>query len=274
MLKDQDAQRSKLVPFLKWVGGKRWLTAKHISFFDVNFTRYIEPFLGSGSVFFKLKPRNAILSDANAELVECYTAIKKNHTEIQKLLAEHHKEHCTEHYYKIRSLKPINPYERAARFLYLNRTCFNGIYRVNLKGEFNVPIGTKSAVVLPSDNFPEISELLSYTTLKCCDFEDTINEARSGDLVYVDPPYTANHNYNGFLKYNEKIFSWNDQIRLKDCVVAAADRGAKVVISNAAHHSIKDLYEGHGKTFLIDRSSVLAANPKNRKTVEEIVVVL
>ncbi|MNV47783.1 Modification methylase DpnIIA [compost metagenome] len=164
--------------------------------------------------------------------------------------------------------------ERAAQFLYLNRTCWNGLYRVNRKGEFNVPKGTKSTVVLPNDDFPAVSEALQSAALLCCDFEDAIRVAEAGDLVYIDPPYTVQHNFNGFLKYNEKIFSWHDQIRLRDAVVAASDRGARIVVSNAAHQSVVDLYAGVGTMHVIQRSSKLAADSSRRGVVDEIMVIV
>jgi DNA adenine methylase len=121
----------------------------------------------------------------------------------------------------------------------LNRTCFNGIYRVNLRGAFNVPKGTKSAVVLPTDDFSEAQRLLRRAKLLDGDFEEVIDQAQSGDLVFADPPYTVRHNNNGFIKYNEKLFSWDDQERLARVLTRAAKRGVKVVATNADHREIR-----------------------------------
>ncbi|KMW57695.1 Methyl-directed repair DNA adenine methylase [Candidatus Rhodobacter oscarellae] len=265
--------KKNVVPFLKWAGGKRWLVEQQDTLFDISFERYIEPFLGSGSVFFSIQPSNAILSDANARLIECYKSIQKNYARIEELLRDHHKNHSNEYYYEVRSASFGDPTERAAQFIYLNRTCFNGLYRVNLKGQFNVPIGTKTSVVLPTDKFAKISDVLKNIQLNTCDFEETISKAGAGDLVYLDPPYTVKHNYNGFLKYNEKIFSWDDQVRLKDCAAAAASRGATVIISNAAHSSLRELYQDARSVKTVRRSSVLAASSAKRGCVEEILVV-
>lgn len=261
-----------VVPFLKWAGGKRWLVEQHSSLFPRKFNCYIEPFLGSGSVFFHLAPSRAILSDANADLIACYTQIRDSPEKLAELLREHHENHCSDYYYEIRATEFGSETEQAAKFLYLNRTCFNGIYRVNLKGEFNVPIGTKTNVVLKSDDFHGVSERLENALIVHGDFAESMRRAMEGDFVYVDPPYTVRHNTNGFLKYNEKIFSWDDQVRLKDQVVAAAGRGASVIVSNAAHESVIELYEGVGRIMKLSRASVLSGGTKGRGRYEEMLV--
>ncbi len=139
----------------------------------------------------------------------------------------HHRLHSEKYYYEERARTHRVAHEQAAQFIYLNRTCWNGLYRVNLRGEFNVPIGTKSSVTLETDDFKRISSQLKRATLTHSDFSHTINEAKRGDFLFIDPPYVTRHNFNGFVKYNDNIFSWNDQERLADCVVAAASRGAK-----------------------------------------------
>lgn len=264
--------QSPVLPFLKWAGGKRWLVEKHSEIFPRSFERYIEPFLGSGSVFFHLAPENAILSDANFDLIECYRQVKTSPKRVEDLLSEHHTKHCNDYYYQVRGSNFVDPIQRAARFLYLNRTCFNGIYRVNLKGEFNVPIGTKTNVVLRSDDFPAVSSRLQGTELVHGDFQDTLARATEGDFVYVDPPYTVQHNNNGFLKYNEKIFSWSDQVRLKEQIELAAKRGASILVSNAAHKSLFELYEGIGSIQVVSRASVLSGGQKGRGRYDEILV--
>nr|WP_305038056.1 Dam family site-specific DNA-(adenine-N6)-methyltransferase [Neorhizobium galegae] len=263
-----------VAPFLKWAGGKRWLAERHLSMFPSATSRYIEPFLGSASIFFSLRPRVAFLSDANPRLIECYEQIRDESEAVQGLLTEHQRLHSTEHYYFVRSTKYETAAERAAQFLYLNRTCWNGLYRVNKRGEFNVPKGTKNSVVLPNDDFFAVSKVLKVAKISCCDFETALAEAKSDDLVYVDPPYTVQHNFNGFLKYNENIFSWSDQVRLRDAVIFAASKGARVVVSNAAHSSVIDLYAGIGETHFVKRNSVLAASSARRGEVDEIMVII
>jgi DNA adenine methylase len=161
---------------------------------------------------------------------------------------------------------------RAARFIYLNRTCFNGLYRVNLKGEFNVPVGTKTAVLLPDDNFALASERLRKTKLTSWDFEKVIDQTKSTDFVFADPPYTVRHNLNGFIKYNERLFSWADQVRLRDALYRARDRGVTVVMSNADHESIRDLYSESSMITSETRISRMAANIENRKTTTELLI--
>ena len=138
-------------PFLKWPGGKRWLVHQYASLFPSQYRRYLEPFLGGGAVFFHLMPQRAILSDTNRDLVNAYQCLKKHAKTIDERLSELQQKHSKALYYRIRATCPTDAIERAVRFLYLNRTCFNGIYRVNLRGEFNVPIGTKDLVAYPEE---------------------------------------------------------------------------------------------------------------------------
>lgn len=261
-----------LQPFLKWAGGKRWLVEKHPHFFNIKFKKYIEPFLGSGAVFFKLQPQQAILADKNSELIQTYKEIRDNWRCVVLLLEEHEKYHSKEYYYKIRSSEFMEPSELAARFIYMNRTCWNGLYRVNLKGKFNVPIGTKTKVLSSADDFEATSRALKNSILLCGDFSDSLRSASEGDLVFVDPPYTIQHNNNGFIKYNEGLFSWNDQVRLRDLVREAVNRGAKVLITNANHECIHELYAGIGQHYVLDRASVISGSNKGRGRYQELVI--
>lgn len=259
-------------PFLKWAGGKKWLVDKYSELLEVNFERFIEPFLGSGAVFFRLAPSRAILCDANPDLVDTYRAVRDDWESIVKLLKQHHRRHTIDYYYKLRAQRPRSPASRAARFIYLNRTCWNGLYRVNLRGEFNVPIGTKKNVLLETDDFEEISVLLQRVELISEDFEVAIDRAEIGDFVFVDPPYTVKHNHNGFIKYNEKMFSWDDQIRLRDSVNAAIGRGAKVLITNACHKCVREIYENVGEIIELKRPSVISGSANARGHFEEMVI--
>lgn len=261
-----------LPPFLKWAGGKRWLVEKHDYLLSKNYRRFIEPFLGSGAVFFKLQPKKSILADKNERLIEAYLAIKEDWESVQNLLQEHHEKHSKEYYYFIRAEQFNSIEARAAQFIYLNRTCWNGLYRVNLKGEFNVPIGTKKYACLSSDNFKQTAKTLKNSVLIAGDFELAIGQAKEGDFVFVDPPYTVKHNFNGFVKYNESIFSWDDQVRLRDAVKAAISRGAQVLVTNAFHESVKSLYDGLGELITLDRSSVISGKNTGRGRYEEMIV--
>lgn len=264
----------QLTPFLKWAGGKRWLVANYGNLFPRDFGRYVEPFLGGGSVFFYLQPENSFLTDANERLIETYTEIRDDWGGVYDLLQRHQWLHSKEHYYHERKRCHRSPVQRAAQFIYLNRTCWNGLYRVNIKGFFNVPIGTKSSVLLNTDNFSAISYTLKNTDLIAQDFAATMADLGEGDFLYVDPPYTVNHKYNGFLKYNERIFSWQDQIRLRDCVVRSFNNGAKIAVSNADHESIRELYAGVGEFVSLRRSSLIAGSSERRGSVHELLILL
>ncbi len=260
------------LPFLKWAGGKRWLVNDHASLLDVQFDRFLEPFLGSGAVFFKLAPARAILSDRNAQLILTYKAIRDDWRKVHDHLKRHHRNHDEDYYYAMRDQRPRSAAGKAAQLIYLNRTCWNGLYRVNLNGTFNVPVGTKVNVVLESDSFEQVASLLANVRLSACDFQKTLEKARTGDFVFIDPPYTVRHNNNNFIKYNESLFSWDDQVRLRDSVQAAYKRGAKLLVTNAHHRCIKNLYRGIGKHVKLSRSSVIAGCSSSRGRYEEMVI--
>lgn len=264
-------QDQRTPPFLKWAGGKRWLTA-YIDLFPKSFNRYYEPFLGSGAVFFSLRPKKATLADINHELIDCYAAVRDEWQKVYDLLKQHHKKHSKEYYYHIRKTKLTASSEKAARFIYLNRTCWNALYRVNLKGEFNVPIGTKTNVVLDTDDFESVSCLLEGTVLTTHDFEETTDQANAGDFIFADPPYTVKHNFNGFVKYNETMFRWEDQMRLSECLIRAGKRGCFIFLTNANHPSIVNLYENNFDLTPLKRSNTIAASSSNRGQYEELII--
>jgi DNA adenine methylase len=259
-------------PFLKWAGGKRWLVTKYSHFVPAEYNRYIEPFLGSGAMFFGLQPRRAILSDLNPELIDTYRAIKNDWRHFSTELNRHHSRHSAGYYYRMRSSRPVDPIKRAARFLYLNRTCWNGLYRVNKQGDFNVPLGTKVNVCLPTDDFESVHRRLRAARLISSDFEDVVDMAKSEDFVFVDPPYTTLHSDNGFVKYNEKLFAWSDQIRLHDCLLRAKRRGVFIVATNADHVSIRALYSKAFRVQSLRRASVIASDSQYRKTIRELLI--
>lgn len=263
---------SKVDPFLKWAGGKRWLVKRGNQIAPSSYKRYIEPFLGGAAVFFSLPETPYIISDLNPELVNCYNAIRANFREVEKHLRSHQSKHCDDYYYQVRKSEPQEKYIKAARFLYLNRTCWNGLYRVNLQGKFNVPRGTKNNILLETDNFENVAKRLSNGEILCQDFEKTLSFSGEGDFVFIDPPYTVNHNFNGFLKYNEKIFSWADQERLQKAIASAVNRGAMITMTNADHESIHKLYAGMCKIEKVDRSSVIAGKAIHRGVTNEILM--
>jgi DNA adenine methylase len=251
-------------PFLKWAGGKRWLLQSGELPLPPNYTRFVEPFLGSGAAFFSLAAPAALLSDVNSELINLYRVIRDHPTEFRERLSRHGLNHSAEYYYGARASVPDNDLDRAARTLYLNRTCWNGLYRVNKRGEFNVPIGTKTNVIYLNEDFNQYSARLKSAELSVCDFEKTVDQAGAGDFLFVDPPYTVKHNFNGFIKYNEELFGWSDQIRLRDALVRAIDRGASIALTNADHDSIRELYTEILEYHQLQRHSVLSGLRKGR----------
>lgn len=253
-------------PLLKWAGGKRALTTEITPLLQ-GYHHYYEPFFGGGAVFFDLVPKHSVLGDLNPELINCYK-VTKNQPDalIEKLQCLKNTE---ETYYKVRASEPVSDVSRAARFIYLCTLSFNGIYRVNLSGQFNVPYGYKEHLnPCDSDLIHSISHQLQSCELVCADFELVAARAMRGDCVYFDPPYTVAHGNNGFIKYNEKIFSWKDQERLEVVAKALAKRGVKVVISNADHPSLRDLYKAF-EVKTVERWSVISAATTGRRKIAE-----
>jgi DNA adenine methylase len=257
-------------PFLKWLGGKRWLTPLiEDDLTGVEHRRYIEPFLGGGAFYFHFVFRPAFLSDINSELINAFVQVRDNMATLMSRLGMMEVDAAT--YYKIRSWIPEDPIDKAVRFLYLNRTSFSGIYRVNERGEFNVPFGNygrRIEKIWEGSLLMEASIALQGANIFCADFEMALRRAKKGDLVYCDPTYTVMHNNNGFRKYNEKCFSWEDQERLAKCCHEAVRRGANVIVSNAYHYDIKRLYEGF-ESRVVERKSVLCPDAARRKRTQE-----
>ena len=256
-----------LRPFLKWPGGKRDLL-KHITpMMPASFNRYLEPFVGGGAVFFALQPQKAILADRNAELIQCYTQVRDHPTEVINCLKQ--MPNSKDDYYRIRGVTPISEAERAARFIYLVTLSFNGIYRVNLRGEFNVPYGYKTQLIPCQETaINTASRALSNVVLRTADFGDTLAKAKKDDFIYLDPPYTVAHSNNGFLKYNARIFSWDDQKKLAKVALKLATKGCHVIVSNADHPEIHKLYKDFSVR-IIERPSVIAASKEYRRKVKE-----
>ncbi|KAG8154163.1 DNA adenine methylase [Burkholderia catarinensis] len=261
-----------ITPFLKWAGGKRWLAQTCLELFPQTYGTYFEPFLGGGAMFFKLRPHKAVLADMNRELIETYSAIAENYQSVHRRIRKYHDMHSVEQYYSVRALAPRNRNDLAARFIYLNRTCWNGLYRVNKNGQFNVPIGTKSNVLLDTDDWPTVSAALRQAKLLVSDFEPIIDQAKRNDIVFADPPYTVKHNNNGFIKYNENIFAWQDQVRLRDALLRAKKRGAHIFCTNADHSSIREIYEEQFTVTSVARGSVISGKADGRGKTSELLI--
>lgn len=264
---------SQLKPFLKWAGSKRRLLSQLLPYIPDSFDTYIEPFLGAGSLFLALAPKRALLNDACIPLIETWEAIREDPVGVYIEALRRPLE--KRDYYIARSEREGDKVQRAGRFIYLNKGAFNGLYRVNLSGQFNVPWGApKSSFVCDIANLMRVSHVLnnSRVSLSHCDFESYISMAGPNDLVFLDPPYVTSHNDNGFIEYNEKIFSWDDQIRLSLAALDAAQRGATVLVTNANHGGVKALYPGFERVVL-NRASTLAASTEKRGRTSEILLI-
>lgn len=261
-----------LMPFLKWAGGKRWFIPFLMQNLPTKYNRYLEPFLGGGAIFFCLQPENAVLADVNSRLIETYSAIRDDWQKITSHLKEYQERHNSDFYYAERLREYRGEYKRAAQFLYFNRVCWNGLYRVNLKGKFNVPLGTKNTIFSPADDFKSISKLLENKKILTSDFEPIIDRSERNDFIFIDPPYVTSHNSNGFAKYNENIFSWSDQERLQAAIQRATKRGVRILLTNADHESIRKLYSGIAHIQSIERNSIIAGKSNYRHKVAELVI--
>lgn len=258
-------------PFLKWAGGKRWFVRRYGHLLKVESGRYIEPFFGGGAAFFSLKPARALLNDANVDLIGTYRGIRNRRLQVLAHLEEYAKLHSKEFFYRTRDDPPCGAAARAAWFIYLNRTCWNGLFRVNRRGQFNVPLGTKDWVLRDGEDFLSHARLLRGADLVAGDFEGVISEAKKGDFLFVDPPYTTKHNNNGFVKYNEQVFSWSDQERLSLSLEKASKRGVRFSLLNAAHGSIRELYDGFD-VIELSRSQVISGEIKGRTAYSELLI--
>ena len=265
-----------LTPFLRWAGGKNWLIKYIEKYLPENFYNYYEPFLGGGALAIHLLnsskiKKSIILSDSNPELINTYVVIRDNIEELLCELLECKNE--KEFYYYIREMNYQDPIKCAARFIYLNRTSFNGIYRENLKGEYNVPYGFKKyGVLFDVENMINLSKSFSEVSFNVFDFELIVDMVGPKDLVFLDPPYTVAHQNNGFIKYNQKIFSWGDQERLLESMKRMSRKGAYILLTNAYHENIFNLYGDFGNKNKIERYSLIGGKNAHRKKYPELIL--
>ena len=262
-------------PFIRWAGGKQKIIRKLIQYLpdDVEKRFYKEPFLGAGSLFFAIKPQRAILSDANEHLINCYNYVKSHYNLISHYLDQHRKRTCQEYYYYIRKLynKSHSSPAQAARFIYLNKTCFNGIFRVNKKNKFNVPYGWKEPPALPSrTQLKDAAIALANAKLLTVSFENILGSIKSNDFIYLDPPYPPLNGTSYFTHYTKERFGEDDQKRLASFVYKLDEIGAKFMMSNADIPLIRSLYS---KFNLIDISVTRWITCKAKKhRVSELVI--
>lgn len=239
-------------PFVKWVGGKRQLLAQFRKLnlyppelFNIKTGRYFEPFVGGGAVFFDLLPEKGFLSDLNRELVITYNVIKND---VERLVASL-KKHKTgkEYFLKVRAqdTSKLTDLQIASRFIFLNRTCFNGLYRVNSKGEFNVPYGKyANPLICDEDNLRKVSKALQTIEIRHQDYKKILRKARKGDFVYFDPPYYPISKSASFTSYTKESFLDKEQLELRDTVLELHKRGCFVMLSNSDTPFINKIYSG------------------------------
>lgn len=261
--------KGHIKPFLRWAGGKTWLLKHFKKLVDLpNYNNYHEPFLGSGAIFFALNPQNnAYLVDLNPELIEAYTCLRDEPLAVIEKLAAH--KNTKEYYYYIRESSYKDVISRAARFIFLNQTSFNGIYRVNLNGKYNVPYGYRKKPFLEQDKLLAASERLKKANILCGDFSLNIKHITKGDLVFLDPPYTVSHNDNGFIKYNQKLFSLEDQKRLSIFIDCIKEKEAYYILTNAAHKTIAEIFDKHDRCIKLSRASLIGGENAKREQVSE-----
>ena len=264
-----------VLPFLKWPGGKRWLSAFVAGLVGQAMDgTYYEPFLGGGSVYFALGPRKAVISDINADLISTYEVVRDRAADVTRRLRRLPVDRAT--FDRLRASEPEDAMKRAVRFLYLNRTAFSGIYRLNRFGKFNVPFGGGERtpdILWRRSLLVRAADALKGTQICHADFEPIVNRAKKGDVVYCDPTYTVAHEDNGFIRYNERNFSWSDQVRLAEAAKRARDRGAAVFISNAYHQCIRQLYSG-AEFHVLERNSSVSTDRCKRRSVRELLIAL
>ena len=256
-------------PFLKWAGGKQWLTPIADQLLSPNFSgTYYEPFLGGGAIFFALSTSQSVLCDTNEELIATYQALRDDVDSVVAVLRRY--PHDRDFFEQIRRRKPRTPATVAARFIYLNKTAFNGLYRVNLRGEFNVPFGRYvNPTICQEARLREAAAALMNAELRCVDFERAVAGAGAGDFVYLDPPYITGHTNNGFLKYNAHLFSWEDQKRLSRVAKELQSRGVSVLVTNADHPAVAELYEDSFRRYRAQRRSLIGGVGSVRSNVYE-----
>lgn len=275
------ANNNKLVtPFVKWVGGKRQLIPSIVEHLPENFKdyTYIEPFVGGGAVLFHLQPKNAVINDFNAELINVYQVVKNNLDELIKDLKKHKNE--ADYFYEIRGLdrngqlKNLSAVQRASRVLFLNKTCFNGLYRVNNAGEFNAPFGRyKNPNIVNEPTLKAVNKYLNNNNIeiKSGDYSEVLERTDKKCFVYLDPPYHPLSESSNFTGYVQGGWNKIDQVKLKTACDALHKKGITFLLSNSSAELIKDLYKEYTIT-IVKANRAINSNGADRGEVDELLI--
>ena len=263
-------------PIVKWVGGKRQLMFELLKNMPKSYNRYFEPFIGGGALFFELQPENAYISDMNEELINLYSVVRDNVYELISDLNKH--EISKEYFLEIRNLdrtaeyKNLSNVQHASRFIYLNRTCFNGLYRVNSQGQFNVPFGNyKNPRIVDENNLLNCSELLKNTEIKCADFSEILTKVKKGDFVYFDPPYVPLNVTSSFTSYTKDGFDMDMQFKLREVCDELDSMGVMFMLSNSDTKFVNELYSNY-EIKKVFASRAVNANAEGRGKITEVLV--
>ncbi|MEM8528245.1 MAG: Dam family site-specific DNA-(adenine-N6)-methyltransferase [Bacteroidota bacterium] len=259
-------------PFLKWAGGKTQLLSSLAPLIPDKYDKYIEPFIGGGALYFHLNPTQSIIADLNEELIVTYIQVRDKVEDLIIKLKDF--KNTEEDYYKIRALEPtsLSEMERAARFIYLNKTCFNGLYRVNKKGKFNVPYGKRSKVVFDEERLRNASKILAGTKILHANYIEVLRDQVSkGDFIFLDPPYFPVGKFSDFKRYTKEFFYEQDHIELRNKFAELVEKGCYVLLTNSNHPSILELYKDF-EIIEVSTKRLINRNASNRKGVDIIVV--
>ena len=258
-------------PFVRWAGGKTWLIPHMPTIVgNLHIEHYHEPFLGGGAIYFSMEhTKRAYLSDVNSQLINTYIQVRDNPEALIEFFMQF--SNTEDDYYRIRAeITGENTVENAARFLYLNQTSYNGLYRVNRKGRYNVPYGFRANWVYDPERIRAASLSLQNTRISTGDFEVNKYRIKENDLVFLDPPYTVSHNNNGFIAYNQKLFSLEDQQRLKRFVEYIKAKGAFYILTNTAHETIREIFLTQGDRIVeLQRNSLIGGRNATRAVISE-----
>lgn len=277
---DLKSLKYKASPFIKWVGGKNQLLSHIESLAPKSFNNYHEPFVGGGAVFFRLWSKDLVtsarLADANPHLVTTYKVVRDAPDALIQALAAEKTIHSTENFYQARTrfnTKPLSDIERAALLIYLNKTCFNGLFRVNSSGEFNVPVGRyASPGIFDPEKIAACSKALANTCISREDFDVSLEAAETGDFVYLDPPYVPLTKTSNFTSYARENFTFTDQARLAETFRTLTGKNVMVMLSNHATPELLELYKGFNIT-VVPAKRMLNSKAEERKTcVNEVII--